>query len=522
MLGRCVWLWVTVISTAVAHAVPKGSPKRELQQLVRLPRVEFGTSIDFHRRFGFVAFPDESMAASAAAQLSKKSEKGSADAFVRLNAARIYDEQGDSTGAMREYSRAIDLMRKRLEVSPEELRALAGLGEALTALGRYSEAQSVLDRAGASTDLDLWLARANLYRERAWFAAAGEAQRFANGSFLDQLISTVTYPPDPAAVEESKRFLRRADEALARAFEAAANSPAREVERLLARAAFRSFQSAMETAYAQIQNGELRSRTLRNSVLTEQALHDLIAAAEMSDDPAIIAASALAASVAGETLTAWSSENGGADVYVRRVGNRLQELIDEHGENASEAAEFLGCVQLQALKDARGAERSFRKALLLEPGRHRSWELLTLAAVQQGTERFVEVAEERAEALPHPRSSVILVKSYDRQGDTLRAEWTALNAAGVYPNDWLVNLSLAAMLLKDENTGSFLWRVDEAIQRAEKGLGTNPKRQQRLDLVLVKSVFLAMSDQTEEARKLLETTRPLSPELQEVLRVLDE
>jgi tetratricopeptide (TPR) repeat protein len=522
MLGRCVWLWVTVMSAAVALAVPKGSSKRELQQLVRLPRVEFGTPLDFHRRFGFVAFPDEGMAAAAAAQLAKKSEKGAPDPFIPLQAARIFDRQGDSTGAMRQYSRAIDLLRKRLEVSPEEIRSLAGLGEALTALGRYSEAQAVLDRARTSSDMQLWLACVNLYRERAWFAAAGEAQRFGNGSFLDQLVGVATYPPEPRAVEESKRFLRRAEEALNRVFEADASTPAAEEERLLARAAFRSFQSAMETAYSQIQGGELRSRSLRNSVLTEQALHDLIAAAEMSDDPEVIVASALAASMAGETLATWASENGGAEVYVRRVGNRLQGMIDERGENASEAAEFLGCVQLQVLKDARGAERSFRKALQLEPGRHRSWELLTLAAVQQGPERFVEVAEERAEALPHPRSSVLLVKSYERQGNTLRAEWTALNAAGVYPNDWLVNLSLAAMLLKDENAESFLWRVDEALKRAEKALGANPKRQQRLDLVLVKSVFLAMSDQAEEARKLVEATRPLTPELQEVLRVLGQ
>ena len=522
MLGRCVFLWVTVMSTAVALAVPKESPKRELQQLVRLPRVEFGTAIDFHRRFGFVAFPDEGAAAAAAAKLSKKSENGSTDPFVPLEAARIYDQQGDATGAMRQYSRAIDLLRKRLEVSPEEIRALAGLGEALTALGRYSEAQAVLERARASGDMELWLARANLYRERAWFAAAGEAQRFANGSFLDQLVGLATYPPEPRAVEESKRLLRLAEEALGRVFAVEAPTPAAEEERLLDRAAFRSFQSAMEMAYAQIQNGELRSRSLRNSILTEQALHDLIAAAEASDDPEIIGASALAVTIAGETLATWSSENGGADVYVRRVGNRLQAMIDEGGEDSSEAAEFLGCVQLQALRDARGAERSFRKALQLEPGRHRSWELLTLAAAQQSPERFVEVAEERVEALPHPRSSVILVKSYERLGNTLRAEWTALNAATVYPNDWLVNLSLAAMLLKDENAEMFLWRADEALKKAEKALGLNPKRQQRLDFVLVKSVFLAMSNQTDEARKLVENTRPLSPELQEVLRVLGQ
>ena len=222
----------------------------------------------------------------------------------------------------------------------------------------------------------------------------------------------------------------------------------------------------------------------------------------------------------------WSSsgESNGAEVYVRRVATRLQQMVENAGQQASVAAEFLGCVRLQLLNDSGGAARSFWQALEIEPGRYRSWELLTLASAQQGTDEFAAVAEERAAALPHPRSSVLLVKSYERLGNTLRAEWAALNSAGIYPNDWLINLTLAAMLLKHENAESFLWKVEEALRKSEKGLGpnaVNASRSQRLDFVLLKSVFLGMSDRVEEARRLVEGTRPLTPELQEVLRVLE-
>jgi hypothetical protein len=141
--------------------------------------------------------------------------------------------------------------------------------------------------------------------------------------------------------------------------------------------------------------------------------------------------------------------------------------------------------------------------------------------VQQGTEEFLEVAEERATALPSPRSIVLQVKSFERSGDSLRGAWVALNGAGTYPNDWLMNLTLAAMLLKDESTEVFLWRVDEALKKAEKGMGANAKRQARLDFVLVKSVFLGMSDKADEAKELVESAKPLTPELQEVLRALE-
>ena len=522
MLGRCVILWVTVVGCL---AVPKASTKRELQQLVRLPVVQFPAPLEFQRRFGFTAFPDDRSAALEVGRMFKEekevAEKRRGDGALSLRAARIFDSQGDAAGALRQYSRAVDLFRKRLEVSPREARSLAGLGEALAALGRFTEAQAVLDRgSGGADDSALWLARARLCRERAWFSAAGEAQRYATSSFLDQLVSMVANSPEPARVEDSKRFLRLAEEALAQSFEI---DSAPEFERLMERAAFRSFQNALETAYGQIQSVELKSRALRSSIFTEEALNDLAAAAELSGNPSVIAAAALASAVGNDLLANWTPAGitGGVEVYARRAASRLQRIAAEAGEDASEAAEFLGCLQVHYFKDPRGAQRSFRQALSLEPGRNRSWELLTLASAYQGPEQFVEAAEERALAFPHPRSSVLLVKSYERQGDTLRAEWTALNAAGTYPDDALVHLTLAAMLLKDENAENVLWRVGEALNKAEKQMGANPKRQARIDFVLVKSVYLALSDQTEEARKLVKGIKPLTPDLQEVLRVLE-
>ncbi|MGZ8899702.1 MAG: hypothetical protein ACXW3Z_06370, partial [Limisphaerales bacterium] len=275
MFGRCVCFLVTVVALATmpaispSLAVPKASARHELQQLVRLPVLDFGTPLEFHSRFGFSVFPDPSMAALDAARVLKEVKGAPEDAGLHLQAARIFDAQGDATAAMRQYSRVIDLYRKRLEVSPEETKSLAGLGEALAALGRFSEAQAVLERA-ENPSLELWLARARLYRERAWFAAAGEAQRYATSSFLDQLVGLVRNGPNPTQVEDSKRFLRLFDEALQRAFHDQVD-PTMEIQRLIERAVFRSLANALETAFAQIQNGELKSRALHSSIFTGQA-----------------------------------------------------------------------------------------------------------------------------------------------------------------------------------------------------------------------------------------------------------
>lgn len=512
-MRRCCLVLLMTLSTCLA--VPKQSAKSELQRLVRLPKLEFSAPLQFDRKFGFVAFPDPSTAAVDAARHLKDAKGLPEEAPLYLAAGRIHDRQGDQAGALRQYSRSIDLFRRRLEIAPRDASALAGLGDALTLIGRFAEARSVLDRAAerGTPSLENLLASARFHRERAWFAAAGEAQRYSSTSFLDQLTSMVAIGPAPSRIEEAKLFLAESGAALTRAGE----MEPKNLDFLRERAAFHSFRAALETAFTQVQNGELRARALRLSIY-KTGLEDLREAADLSGDPSIIAASALAMTLAVE---AGGVAQPSADLWVRKMATRLQELADERGENSPAAAEFLGSIQFHLLKDMRGAQRTLRLALDEEPRRHRSWELLTLASAYQGAREFIEAAEARVEALPTPRSNALLVKSYDMHGDHLRAQWTALNAVSSYPNDFLMNLSLAVMLLKDENADSLLWRVEEALSKAEKALGSNPEPQSRLDFVLTKSVYLGISGRAEQARDLLRGLNSRAAEVLEILRVLD-
>ena len=51
--------WISLLLTvASCFAIPKNSTRRELQRLVRLPKVEFGKALEFEHNFGFVAFQD--------------------------------------------------------------------------------------------------------------------------------------------------------------------------------------------------------------------------------------------------------------------------------------------------------------------------------------------------------------------------------------------------------------------------------------------------------------------------------
>jgi hypothetical protein len=320
--------------------------------------------------------------------------------------------------------------------------------------------------------------------------------------------------PLPARIEESKKFLRLAERAMVEAFELEGDKE----ERLLERSAFRSFEAALELSFAQVQNDDLRPRALEASLYDAAALQDLKDAAASSENPAVIAAAALAASLAAEkTLGSGRS----AEEFVRALATRLYEMAQGGGEQSVAAGEYLGSIQFHLLKDISGAGRTLQQAVAAEPARHRAWDLLILASAYEGPEKFVETAQARVMAMPAPRSSVLLVKSFDMQGDLTRAEWTALNAVASYPNDVLANLTLAAVLMKDPNAADYLWRVEDALNKAEKALGSSRNHQNRIDFYLLKGISLGLSDRADQARTLLRDIKPSSPELQEVLRALD-
>jgi hypothetical protein len=146
---------------------------------------------------------------------------------------------------------------------------------------------------------------------------------------------------------------------------------------------------------------------------------------------------------------------------------------------------------------------------------------MVLATVMEGkTEELVEVCSARFEALPSARSGALLAKAYDRAADATRAELAALTALAAHPNDFLLNLSLAALVLKREG-GESIWRVDELLRKAEKQLSRGGTAQNRLDLALTKSVYLALTGKAEEARALLQPHLAASSEAQEILSLLE-
>ena len=503
-MWRCVIIAMTIVSCA---AIPKAGARGELQRLVRLPQVDFPTPLNFDRTSGFTVFPLSGAAGLKAAQLLRDVKGEPEDAIQFLKAARILASGGDVPNSIRSFARAADLYARKIQSDPVNTKSLAGLAEALAALGRFGESQAVLEKA-ARADADpvlLDLAFGDFHKEKAWGVFAGEENRFSSGTFLE-VLELMVRRGDGTRIEAARAELRHASEY----FEKLAQRSERSAEVLLELACFRSFQEGLEAAFAQLLKRERSSRDLRKSLFAERAITPLLEAAQKEDAEAGTIASAICAAALSDsrgddpTPGGWADLSKEASIKASNLCRRLQEIAESGSKQAAEAAEYLGCLQVYLMKDFSGAERNFRAALRAEPVRERSWELLVYSIFSgSDSSRLVDTCEERSLLFPNARSSILLVKAYDRQGEATKAEWAALGAATLYPNDFSVNLSLAALLLKRNNAETLLWRAGDALTKAEKQLGPSPTRDAQFAFVLLKSIYLAFSDKAEEAKALL-------------------
>ena len=199
MWRQCVIIALTIVCCA---AIPKAGARRELQRLIRLPQVDFPPPLHFERTTGFNMFPLSGAAALSAAQLLRETKGAPEDGSQFLKAARILASGGDVPNSIRSYAKAADLYNRAVQNDAANARHLAGLAEALAALGRFGEAQSALEKAAAA-DPDsaaTELAYGKFHKEKAWGAFAGEENRFSSATFLEDLRQAASAKEAHAAI----------------------------------------------------------------------------------------------------------------------------------------------------------------------------------------------------------------------------------------------------------------------------------------------------------------------------------
>jgi tetratricopeptide (TPR) repeat protein len=524
-------LFILFLGALTAFAIPRANNKEQLQKLVRLPRIEFAPPLDFDRVYGFMVFPDRGGLSEKAAELNLEVKKPE-DADKSLQVAALYDLARNHAFALREYLRALELSRRRIEAFPLDSDAQLTLAEALFSLGKFNEAQVELDKASASTGQNYRgsLIQARFHREKSWQLANEPDAPFATSTFVDQLLGIISSGIEPEQVNESKAELELATRAYSRAL----NLREGDSELLREYAAFNSYKAALLEAFSLLQsNDSNRRHRLLEKLFNDDAIELLLkAAASEKATIETIGASTMAyffKATGADSRTGpsrnWSLLSDADQSQLRASLNRLQTLSEsENIKTASESSEMLGCLQLTLLVDSRGSERSFRKSLESDKKRIRSWDLLIVCLnLQKADSSLVDACAERAEYESNVRTKTLLAKAYDRAGDSLRAQISALEALSLNSNDFLANLTLATLLMKRDDFQMFKPRTQDCLNKAQRQLGVNVSGQNYVDLALAKAIFYALDDDLEKAKSALSDvprSERDSSEFQELQRLL--
>ncbi len=503
-------LLIVLLSVVIAGAIPRASNKDQLQRLVRLPRVEFAPPLEFDRAMGFMIFPDSAALSQKAAELGQ-AVKTPEHAEKALEAGKLYDLARNHGMAVREYSRALDLFRRRIELYPADNDSILRLAEVLVLLGHYPEAEVQLSKAFTADreSADYFLVKARFHRERAWQLASGDQFSFGSGDLLDRLTQLIDEGVEPDQIDESKAQLNLAETAFHKALELKKDDL--DVQR--EQAAFVSFKGVLSEAFALLQsNDSNRHRRLREKLFSNEAIAMLRDAAHSEkSDAETVGSAAMALFVQATSVGTSAGQRGWMSLAdpdraeIRDCFNKLRALSEsENSKTAAQADEILGCLQFYLLGDSVGGERSFRKSLDLDPKRVRAWDLLIVClGMNEDQSALVEACEERAASEMNVRSKTLLAKAYDRAGDSLRAQLSALEALSLNSNDFLANLTLATLLLKRDDFEIFTGRVQDCLNKAQRQIGFGSSPQNYVDLALTKAIFYALTDEAEKARAAL-------------------
>jgi tetratricopeptide (TPR) repeat protein len=278
MIAR-LFLCAGLLVTVVRGAAPD-SGQEEFRRLVRLPTISMTFGFSFTAREGLSLMDDTTDPETDLATVRNDLKGDASDAERYLNLQQLLRRARDDAGASNACLKSVALFRQRLGAQPDDVTALTGLGEALTAVAEEAEAESVLRKAVriAPRDPKAWIALGVLLEKRSLFLLVWKAQSLAAASGGDRKeVSPFEFKPVPGDLAEGKRLLDEATECFNRAVEVAP----KDARWYVRRAAHKS-QRSLLSALIRHHRGETTGRfNAGKAVFAAEMLPDLDEAARL-------------------------------------------------------------------------------------------------------------------------------------------------------------------------------------------------------------------------------------------------
>jgi Tfp pilus assembly protein PilF len=324
------------------------------------------------------------------------------------------------------------------------------------------------------------------------------------GDFFAQVVTLAAQnPPSLDQIGAAKRLLSEAADCYDQAVAVAPNEPEAHIQRWL----FRAFtRNALERGAIAGQADWFRA------TCAPEVVPDLWQTARLlPDNPDVLSLAAgweimsyvIYNGVQHPDATIWGQLPDKSKELVTDAMKRLQTIAGGADRSKAAAAlESLGTIEEVFQGDNAAAERSLRRAVSLDPSRDQAWDLLMLAMANSGrTNDTLAVCEQRLQANDCTRNRFLLARGYIKFNQTAKGEEQLQAILKQDPNNFLANLSWAAVLLQQGDDAGSLSRAHELIGKAIQTALASTNAQEFAEAATTAAIGAGLAGNSEAAKR---------------------
>ncbi len=458
--------------------------KDKLRRAVHLPEIRIIVGYGVSGRGDFTCLADQGPQPEKIEEIEKELQDDGTDADRYSRLAGLYFRCGQSAKGKEARRKVVMLLRKQFEQHPDDPACQLRLADALDYVEELEEAETLVRRAvkDRPNDWHAWLALGGIVDSKCWRAITG-GKPFSSLGPEALLRSMRAAQPTPERIAVARRYRQ---EAVA-CFDRAITLAPRESEAYRIRGASR-YRYAFLDCGLRLYKGE--KADFVECALGREAIPDLRKAVDLNRQE-----------YRGIGMLAWMELM--AAVHDHQVRNpaakQPKKLMDELSEStrkrvsedlallekglqnpdkhkAAEAAEVLAFLQSILLQDFSAAVKSAHRSIELDPTREAAWDILVLSLLEaQNYRKLAAICRQRLEYHDSAHAQLLLAKAYENLEQMDRAE--AVIRAGLKhePDDFMLNLALANLLLMHSNSND-LRKAAQDSQQAGQGLPSSSGR----------------------------------------------
>lgn len=512
-------VFVTVSASAAAA---EEFDRARLRGLVQLPTLTFLFGVGVNSEDGIVLMGEKVDAPAEIAALLKQMKGDASDAERYHRLARLYSLQLQKDESKQARARATELYRQRAKADPRNGYALAQVAQTL----EVAEAEPLLRQAVklSPDDWRCWVELAKCQDGRAVEALFGDPL-LGSAATLDKMLQVLTQRP--VAADVLRKATREREEAKACYDKAVSLAGPRDAGPYTCRTASRCFFNFVE-AGLDLAQGKQTNPFL--AMFSADCLPDLREAARRNPEdfksislilfievlPVLMK---LPKPVDNDGL--WKHLPEEVQRSARVTLNRLEELTQHRDPRlAAGASEVLGMFSFFIEGNMNRMTTELRRAVSRDPSRDHAWEGLIIILAETGSLEAAEaVCRERLRRNDSAHFRLLLIKVLAEQESSdvsyvfkhcpwfrteerfPRAERAARAALEREPRSARLHHALAALMMK--STDAELPEAGKLLDQAEKLLGDSASSNERGELQLNRSLYLALSGKPDEARERL-------------------